>query len=174
MLSGKLTKLRTFHEDDLASLTFLLNDQETRSQTIESLVPPTTPAMVKKRFEFIDNSNNFHYIIVNHSDQIIGLVEIDALFKDRHCQVSLQILASQLDKGYGSDALKLILDLIFLEMNMNKCTTIIPSFNKAAETLLTKAGFKKEVIMRDHVFRKGAYHDAFIFGLLQEEFLGTI
>lgn len=174
MLTGKLTKLRSYHPDDLATLTLLLNDEETRSQTIQNPIPPHTEAMVHKKFEQDLDANHFHYLIENYSDQIIGVLELNSLFKDRHCQISLQITASQLDKGYGSDALKLILDRIFLEMNMNKCTTIIPSFNKAAEAILTKAGFKKEVVMRDHVFRNGSYHDALIFGLLQEEFLDSV
>lgn len=173
MLTGKLTKLRSYHQDDLATLTLLLNDEETRSQTIQNLIPPYTETMVHKKFEQNHDANSFYYLIENYSDQIVGVLELDSLFKDRHCQINLQIIASQLNKGYGSDALKLILKRIFLEMNMNKCTTIIHSFNKAAQSILTKAGFKKEVVMRDHIFRNGSYHDALIFGLLQEEFLAS-
>lgn len=170
MLTGKLAKLREYREGDLLALIAMLNDEEVRLQTNRGLVPPMTEIAVKKLFEDNENLTKFHYIITDLSGEFVGFCELNNLFKDRHCQISLQIKSSKQRKGYGMDALNRILNIVFSEMNSNKCSTTIPSFNEAAYSILTKAGFTKEAVLREDLFHKGSYHDTYMMGLLKEEY----
>lgn len=170
MLTGKLTQLREYREEDLPTLTAMLNDEEARSNTIRGVVTPMTAAMVRKHFEAGEDPSYFHYMITNQSGELIGFIELENLFKDRHCHITFQIKPCEQGKGYGSDALDLILRMVFLEMNMNKCSTTILAFNHAAHAILTNAGFVKEAVLRDDVYRSGTYHDAYVMGLLREEY----
>lgn len=172
MLTGKLTRLREYRETDLAVLTEMMNDENARADTTRGVITPMTAAMVADQFRAGEDQKSFHYMVEDHSANLIGFIEIDNNFKDRRCQLSFQIRSGEQGKGYGSDALELILAMVFLEMNMNKCTTTILAFNAAALTVLTRAGFKQEVTLRDDVYRGGTYHDAFVMGLLREEYTG--
>lgn len=171
MLTGKLTRLREYREEDLTILTEMLNDEEARSNTIRGVVTPVTKDMVRKHFESGENQEAFHYMMTDNSGRLLGFCEVLNIFKDRLCEITFQIRPQEQGKGYGADALDLLLDMVFLEMNMNKCSATILSFNQAAYSVLIRAGFQKEVVLRDDVYRKGSFHDAFIMGLLKEEYV---
>lgn len=170
MLTGKLTRLREYRETDLAVLTEMMNDEKALADTTRGIITPLTAAMVRAHFAAGEDQQSFHYMVEDRSGSLIGFIEIENHFKDRRCQLSFQIRPAEQGKGYGSDALELILAMAFMEMNMNKCTTTILAFNEAARTVLTRAGFKKEVTLRDDVYRNGTYHDAYVMGLLREEY----
>ena len=171
MLTGKSTKLREYREEDLPVLIQMMNDEEARANTTRGVITPMTGEMVRQYFASGENQENFHYMVEDKADNLIGFIEVQNAFKDRRCQITFQIKPSEQGKGYGSDALDLILTMAFLEMNMNKCTTTILAFNQAAFNILTRAGFQKEVTLRDDVYRRGTFHDAFVMGLLKEEYL---
>lgn len=174
MLKGQLTRLREYREEDLPVLTEMLNDEEARANTIRGVVTPVTRDMVQKHFASGENQSYFHYMMTDQAGRLIGFCEVNNLFKDRLCEITFQIRPEEQGKGYGADALTLLLDMVFFEMNMNKCSATILSFNQAAYSVLTRAGFQKEVVLRDDVYRKGAFHDAFIMGLLKEEYRGSL
>lgn len=172
MLTGKLTRLREYRETDLAVLTEMMNDEKALADTTRGIITPLTAAMVRAHFAAGEDQQCFHYMVEDRSGSLIGFIEIENHFKDRRCQLSFQIRPAEQGKGYGSDALELILAMAFMEMNMNKCTTTILAFNAAALTVLTKAGFKKEVTLREDVYRGGTFHDAFVMGMLREDYTG--
>ena len=60
-------------------------------------------------------------------------------------------------KGYGSDALKLLIKFIFEEVNMNKIKLKVFSFNNRAIACYKKVGFKEEGILKKELYRSGKY-----------------
>lgn len=74
-------------------------------------------------------------------------------------------------KGYGTDAMQILIKFIFNEMNINKIKLQVFSFNERAINSYKKCGFKVEGVHRQEIFRNGKYHDDIIMGLLREEYL---
>lgn len=72
--------------------------------------------------------------------------------------------------GYGTEALKLLLDYAFLEMNMHRVALRVFAFNERAIRLYEKLGFKQEGVSRQCMFREGKWHDIIHMGILQQEY----
>jgi [ribosomal protein S5]-alanine N-acetyltransferase len=75
-------------------------------------------------------------------------------------------------QGYGSEALRAILDLAFNKLKLRRLEAEIYKNNPSSGKLLKKYGFKKEGIKRKKVkaLSTGMIHDAIIYALLREEY----
>ncbi|MEC3557614.1 GNAT family protein, partial [Bacillus thuringiensis] len=71
---------------------------------------------------------------------------------------------------YGSEAMKLLLDYAFLELNLHRVSLRVFSFNHKAIKLYEKIGFVHEGSSRQSLYRNGAWHDIVHMGLLQSEY----
>ncbi len=67
-------------------------------------------------------------------------------------------------------ALRLLSRFLFKTRGLNKVHAQTGSFNKAAQALLKKAGFKLDGTLRHHYFYDGEYHDGLVYSLLAYEF----
>lgn len=72
-------------------------------------------------------------------------------------------------KGYGTQALRMLLRFAFAELNLFRVTAIVPEYNEAATALLKKSGFTQEVCRRKSLERDGRRWDLYVFGLLSDE-----
>jgi RimJ/RimL family protein N-acetyltransferase/ADP-ribose pyrophosphatase YjhB (NUDIX family) len=72
-------------------------------------------------------------------------------------------------KGYGSDALALILRYGFHELNLNRIALEVIEYNEAARRAYQKAGFKEEGRQRSAVLRDGRHYDLISMSILAEE-----
>lgn len=174
MLTGKLIRFREFRADDIPAVTAMRNDVAVRAGTTRSLIIPISESSIRRDFEAPYNPVSFPYILETLEGRFIGFCKFNNSFKDRRTTVSLEIKPEEHGKEYGSDALTLILNMVFLEMNMNKCATLLLASNEVAIHLLKKAGFTVEVVLREDVYRHGAYQDALFLGLLKEEYLASL
>lgn len=113
------------------------------------------------------------YIIVEKESNtpigITSLINID--YKNRNAEFIIDIGDKNFwGKGYGTEAMKLILDYSFLEMNLHRISLRVFSFNNKAIKLYEKMGFKCEGRSRESIFREGKWHDIIHMGILQSEY----
>lgn len=73
-------------------------------------------------------------------------------------------------RGYGSEAITLLLRYFFEELRYQKATVTVYAFNTASIALHEKLGFQLEGRVRRMVYTKGQYFDEFFFGMTSEEF----
>jgi RimJ/RimL family protein N-acetyltransferase len=73
-------------------------------------------------------------------------------------------------RGYGSEAVPLLLDFMFGERRFHKCETGVWAFNEPSIAFHRKLGFTEEGRLRDHEFFAGRHHDAVLFGMTAPEF----
>ena len=170
MLKGKTIRLREFRAEDIPAVTAMRNDEDARAQTTRSVITPVTEAVIRAEFEAETTPEAFRYILEDREGRLVGFCRFENNFKDRRAVISFEIRPQEHGKGYGSEALELILGMVFQEMNMNKCSTLILSGNRAARHILEAAGFSVEAVLRDDVFRHGVYEDALVMGLLAREY----
>ena len=76
-------------------------------------------------------------------------------------------------KGYGTDAMHLLLAYAFTELNLFRVTLGVFAYNPRAIRSYEKAGFKPEGVMRGEVFREGRRDDGIYMGILRDEWLAT-
>ncbi|TGA99386.1 N-acetyltransferase [Sporolactobacillus shoreae] len=77
--------------------------------------------------------------------------------------------AKNRNKGYGTDALKVILHYAFHELNLNRVSLDVIEYNAWAIHAYEKVGFQHEGRMRDAVLRDGKSYDRLIMGILRSE-----
>ena len=82
-------------------------------------------------------------------------------------EIAYAMLPSERGKDYCTEATQLMVDYLFLSMDVSRVQAIISIRNKASERVLEKAGFTREGTIRRHV--RGARRDAYLYSILREE-----
>lgn len=77
------------------------------------------------------------------------------------------------EKGYGTEAIRLILDYGFNYLNLNNIKLDLMEFNERALACYKKCGFKEYGRRRKCRFINGKYYDVIEMDILSEEFKGS-
>jgi RimJ/RimL family protein N-acetyltransferase len=90
---------------------------------------------------------------------------------DRSAELGIVIGEKQCwGRGYGTDAMLTLCAFGFNEMNLHRIHLSVYEFNPRAIACYEKCGFQHEARLRQAFFRKGAYHDILVMGILEDEF----
>ena len=73
------------------------------------------------------------------------------------------------DKGYGTDAMRVILRYAFIELNLHRVSLNVFEYNQRAVRSYEKAGFNHEGRVRQFLNRFGQRWDLIHMGILREE-----
>jgi RimJ/RimL family protein N-acetyltransferase len=74
-------------------------------------------------------------------------------------------------KGYGADALRVLLNMAFSVLELHSVYLWVEAFNKGAISFYESIGFKSQGKLRELGCRDGERHDVIIMDLLRTEFL---
>ena len=138
---------------------------------------PMSAAMVKKQYEKLEkkieeNKNLYHFMIrAKADDRLLGTASVQRIeWTNGNAFLHLGIGAAEdRRKGYGTQALQMLLRFAFAELNLFRVSAMVPEYNEAALALLKKFGFVQEVCRRKALERDGRRWDLYIFGLLSDE-----
>lgn len=177
MLTGKLVRLREYREEDIKVAQRYMNDPD----TIKSLgirVPfPFTYADEKKFVE--DNSAfkdeyNFAIESLDEPRYIGGCGMHNLDWKNSKVGVGIAIGDKRLrGKGYGTDAMKVLVNFIFNEMNINKIKLGVFAFNEGAIRCYEKVGFQREAIFKKELYRSGKFHDVIYMSIFRDDYFNV-
>lgn len=174
MYSGKLVKLRAYKEEDIEKAVEFINDEEVK-KLMDSTIPfPMTKWQeedwVRSRKANTDFTYDFAIEDLKTGKYIGGCSINECDVKNRTCVVGIMIGDKEYwGKGYGSDALKILIKFIFEEVNMNKIKLNVFAFNNRAIACYKKVGFKEEGILRKEIYRNGKYYDEIIMAMFKGE-----
>jgi RimJ/RimL family protein N-acetyltransferase len=140
---------------------------------------PMSAALVKKQYEKLEkkveeDKDIQHFMIrAKTDDRLIGKAAVTRIeWSNGNCAVQLGIgRAEDRRKGYGTQALKMLLRFAFAELNMFRVTAYVGEYNEGALALLKRFGFTEEVRRRQALERDGRRWDLLVFGLLKDEWL---
>ncbi|GAB4455975.1 MAG: GNAT family protein [Anaerolineales bacterium] len=138
---------------------------------------PLSPAMVKKKYEKlekeIEESRSLFYFAIRarEDDRLLGKALISRIeWSNGNGWIELGIgSADDRRKGYGAQALQMLLRFAFAELNLYRVTARVQEYNEAAIALLKKFGFTEEARRRQALDRDGRRWDLLVFGLLKDE-----
>ena len=138
------------------------------------------PISIKKMTEWLEKdlakdppSDYFFLIRSLEKDQIIGFVGFDGhIIPHGECWVGIGIGERELwGRGYGTDAMRLILRYGFTELNLRRVSLGTFGYNLRAIRSYEKAGFVYEGRVRQELKRGGQRWDVIIMGILRQEWL---
>ena len=111
-------------------------------------------------------------IVLLKSDEIIGNCTFNAVNQlDRNGEIGIFIGEEKhRGKGYGSEALRLLLDYGFNYMNLHNITLNVFAYNEQGINCYKNVGFKEIGRRREAKFLNGRYHDIIAMDILSTEF----
>lgn len=173
MFDGKLVRLRGYRKEDISLKLSYINDPEVM-RYLESGIPyPLTLNEEIKWFEAISAFKDSYRFAIEaiDSSHYIGECGINSIdWKNSVASAVIFIGDKEYrGKGFGTEAMKILLYFVFNQININKVRLNVYSFNVRAIKSYEKCGFKKEGILRQEIFRDGKYYDTIVMGLLREE-----
>lgn len=84
-------------------------------------------------------------------------------------EIGYNILTRERSKNYGTEAVGIIVDFLFLSKETTRIQAHVDTRNIASQKVLEKNGFKKEGTVRKFMFIRGEYRDAYVYSVLREE-----
>jgi RimJ/RimL family protein N-acetyltransferase len=170
LFHGELVKLSAIREEDAAIMAKWGEDSEYLRNVDTDIALPVTKEQYENEGESDPNEAYFRLRTIE-SDKLIGFVVIHRI--EWNNQAGLLAIgigdSKNHSKGYGSDALKLILRFAFHELNLNRVGLDVIEYNKKAIHAYEKVGFQHEGRMRSAVSRDGKSYDRLIMGILRLE-----
>lgn len=133
---------------------------------------PLTEVDERKWIESLGKENHFTFAIRTlENNDLLGTVSLQAVDWHNRCsEVGIAVGDPRYwGKGYGSDAMQVMLRYAFYELNLHRIELRVYSYNARAVRSYEKVGFRHEGSLRQAFYRDGAYHDIHVMAILQDE-----
>lgn len=172
-LIGNRIYLSPRTSEDAEIFTEWLNDFETTDYIGQSGKLYTLAS--EKKFLEDNYSPEATFVIVTlDEDKMIGTVSLENIdHQNRNAVLGIFIGDKNYrNNGYGTEAIKLILDYGFNYLNLNNIKLDLMEFNERALKCYKKCGFKEYGRRRKCKFVNGKYYDNIEMDILAEEFVG--
>jgi RimJ/RimL family protein N-acetyltransferase len=167
---GELVRLRPVEETDLPRLNELFWDPEVTEQLL--VVWPEAVAGTREWWDRRRASKEPHFAIETLSGEFVGacdLGRVDA--RSRTAVLGIWIGKAFWDKGFGTDAVRVLCRFAFREMNLQRIQLGVLETNPRGRRAYERVGFKEEGRLRRAVFVGGHHVDLVVMGLLSEELI---
>jgi RimJ/RimL family protein N-acetyltransferase len=172
LLEGKKVNLRVAESDDVDFAVGCHNDggfwadyisieeQMSKSEWMKTFVNPTEfQRLIGLKLFVIQKKDGTRIGLIHHrTNQPYGTMEIGYF-----------LLPSERGKGYGTEAVQLMVDYLFLSKNIVRIEAGTNLGNKASQRVLEKAGFKIEGTIRKREFVRGVWIGNYLYSILREE-----
>lgn len=111
-------------------------------------------------------------IVTIDEDKLIGTVGLESInYTNRTATLGIFIGDKDyLSKGFGTEAIRLVLDFGFNYMNLHNVSLNLISVNERALKSYKKCGFKEAGRIRENTFVNGKYYDTISMDILDREF----
>ncbi len=172
LLQGDLVYLSTIEREYVSTFARWYQNLELQYLLFPQAVFPLIEQDEMDWYESIVRDNAFEFaIFTTQDDKLIGTCGFHRPDpRNHHAEVGISIGEKDYwGRGYGTDAMQILLRYGFYELNLHRIELRVYSFNHRAIRSYEKLGFRLEVTERQATYRDGQYHDVLIMGLLRSE-----
>jgi len=176
LLEGENVKLTAIDDADIPIIEEWFND--IRFLRHYDMVPaiPKNLKQVAEMIKYYNDSQEKYIFAVRTKDnnRIIGVAGFDEIiWSNGVSTVFIGIGNNEFTgKGFGTEAMRLLLDYGFNELNFYRIQLNVIAYNERAIKLYEKLGFIREGTLREFIFRDGKRYDMYVYGLLRHEWGG--
>ena len=174
MLEGMKVRLAPLERKHIDLFLKWFNDPEITQYL--TMYKPMTRDMEEEWFTGLKNKEDSVYFSIHindeeSSDKVIGNCAIqDINNKNRACSCGIAIGEKKFqNKGYGTEAMELLVEYGFNTLNMNRIELSVFDFNSRAFNTYQKVGFIEEGRKRQARYHNGKYQDEIIMAVLRED-----
>ena len=172
-LYGDNVVLRAITQEDSILLFNMINDPDLE----QMLGGSSYPVSMEKQVEWIqsqeEKKNILRCIIAKKESEKQGvgtiiLSDIDRKNGTAQIHIKMDKVLGQ-RKGYGTDALKTIVQYAFNEMRLNCIYADVLEYNVPSQKLFEKCSFTKDGILRSRIYKNGGYRNIISYSLLKKD-----
>jgi RimJ/RimL family protein N-acetyltransferase len=163
LLEGKTVNLKILEKEDLPLLADWSNNLEFFS---DMWFPQMSKTDWEKKYDSFTPSTKWFFIEKKDGTKIGTVFHF---LNGNYMEIGYILVPNERKKGYGSEAIKIIVDYLFLSKELVRVQAITGVDNSASCRVLEKAGFTKEGIMRKSGFIRGVWQDGCLYSILREE-----
>ena len=167
MLEGKNVNLRLMEKEDLPLFAEWANKPEVWGEynPLHQMSKTDAEKMVETPHEMKP------FIIEKKDGGKIGFITHFHVLHiaGKQLEIGYSLVPSERGKGYGTEAVKILVDYLFLSKDAMRIQAQTDPRNVASQKVLEKVEFKKEGTLRKNFFMRGEWRDAYIYSILREE-----
>ena len=167
---GKNIILREQREEDVPYFVYWFNRPEIMFQC--GFEKPTDLEEVKDLINIQHKSeDSVWYTITDLEGNLIGETGLLRMFPAWH-QTDLTIIIPDPEmqhKGYGTEAIRIMLDMAFREYGMHRVSIGVVALNSRALEFYKKIGFRQEGVLEEAYYYTGEYSDFIMMRILEQE-----
>ena len=174
---GERIMLREFEQNDLSEMRKWITDPDSTRYLSDTFVVPQT---WEQTASFLDallsgSKPGVHLVIADiMTGDYLGQCDLmNVTDYSRKAELAIVLGPEHQGKGYGGEAIELLLELAFCHLNLNRVHLRVSSQNARALACYERAGFAREGVLRQDSFSGGEYRDTVIMGILRDEWLRT-
>ena len=168
-LEGEHVYISPMHPDDAETYAKWLNNPNiTKYLSVHNSI-----VTIEGEKEYINNFQNKEFnlaIIKKENDELIGNIGLsDVDYKSGTATLGIFIGEEEnLSKGYGSEAIKLLIDYAFKELRLHNIMLETYDINERAQKAYQKCGFKEFGRRHEARFTDGTYHDIILMEIINK------
>jgi RimJ/RimL family protein N-acetyltransferase len=173
LLEGKTVNLRVMEKEDLPTYLEWTNKLEFFGEY--NTLTQISKSEAEKTLETQNPHGLKNFIIEKKDGTKVGLIFHFFVLHPagRQLEIGYALVPSERDKGYCTEAIKIMVDYLFLSRDTMRVQAFTDTRNLASQKVLEKAGFKKEGVSRKDFFTRGTWTDDCLYSILREEWKET-
>ena len=171
MLQGDKLILRAIRPDDLERYVEFLNDIETQVLAGGALPRPISLQKLELRYEEWLKAEDDIWFAIDVGTDFIGQCTLDSFdYTAQTCKLGIAIGDKDFwGRGYGRDAVNLLLKYAFRLRNMRRVWLAAAESNERAQRSYKACGFVEEGRLRKHIWTDNKFEDQVIMGIMRAE-----
>lgn len=173
ILKGKKIILRPLELGDAPIFVRWFSDPEVVRYMLPKIYKISLAEEKKYIKKVIKEKNELVYAILNKQQKLVGSTAIHLDNKMGNSAGFGIVIGDKTEwgKGYAGECIKLLADLAFKKLKINRLQLTVIVENKRAIKAYKKAGFKLEGRLREQVLSRvdGKYHDEYVMSILRSE-----
>lgn len=171
---GNIVRLRAVEPEDWKYFVEIDKDVEFSRYTDEILFPDSEERLKKWVCELAVAEpwkHEFRLMIETRDRECVGTINSHTCNpRAGTFQYGISIDREHRQKGYATEAIRLLLNYFFGELRYQKVNVCIYAFNIGSLALHHKLGFQEEGHLRRMIYTNGQYYDELVLGMTAEEF----
>lgn len=109
-------------------------------------------------------------IALKESDQLIGMIDLLRFNEsDRSCSFAYMLCRDQWNHGYGTEALRAVLDFGFSTLDLERIEADHMAENGASGAIMAKSGMKRQAVIPQAYEKDGTKHDAVRYAITRDQ-----
>ena len=171
IIGGKVI-LRAIEYTDCNMFLELINDPDTERMLGGMSFPVSQMEQEQWIAKQVGSKNSLRCVVAERdrpSDGLGTVILTDMNQQNGTAQIHIKMTAKSRGKGFGTEALRVMIRYAFEELRLNCLYADILSYNETSQRVFQKTGFRRDGILRARVYKGGRYIDVHSYSLLRED-----